>query len=267
MKVLRRKSGRLLYWGLGVVLSVGMFAVQFKLLAIGYFSLVLLVGIFAELEELGLSLNVSSFFTLVINSLIWAGVCAAWISTIGSKWSSIVLTQLETFLKPLETYNPGLQLNYFDLLLQMPSVLLMTWMAALYLAILLESRMLRAEQPGLELPMRGQLKEFRVPDAAVWMFILALLGKFGGFSNQAVEAFSANCLNVCFMLFFFQGIAVISRSFEKIRMGLLWQTLFMVLIVVYLFLFVSILGLMDYWFDFRARLAKGGSTGEFENEM
>lgn len=272
LKVLRRHSGRLIYWGLTVALSVALFAFGFKLLAVAYLSLVLLMGVFAELEELGLAFHVSAFFTLVINSLIWTGTFLFWMSVTGPKWSTTVLTAVENMLKPLETYNPGLQVKYYDLMLQLPSVILMMWMAALYLAILLESRFVRLDSEKTvtveSLPMRDQLKEFRVPDACVWIFILALLGKFGGFSNQAVEAISANALNVSFTLFFFQGIAVIGRTFEKLRVGLIWQTLFMVLIVVYLFLFVSVLGLMDYWFDFRARFAKGANKNEeFEREI
>ncbi len=263
LKILRGKSGRLIYWGLTTVLCSLLFALQFKMLALAYLSLVLLVGIFAELEELNLNFNVSSFFTLVINGLIWSGVFAAWISITGPKWSTQLLTAVEEMLKPLEVYNPGLQIKYYDLMLQLPSIILMMWAAALYLASLLESRI---NQDGAR---RDQLKEFRVHDVVVWTFIVSLLGKFGGFTNQVVEVVCANALNVCFMLFFFQGIAVVTRSFEKIRMAPVWQALFMVLIVVYLFLFVSVLGLMDYWFDFRAKLAKSG-TGpdrEFEKEV
>lgn len=267
LKVLRSKSGRLIYWGLNVGLSVGLFALEFKLLSVAFLSLVMLMGVFSELEELGLNLNVSAFFTLVINSLIWTGTFLFWMSITGPKWSATVLSGVESMLKPLEVYNPGLQVKYFDLMLQLPSVIIMMWMASIYLAILLESRLLTAQNAAEgsisannfsdSLPMREQLKEFRVPDACVWIFILALLGKFGGFSGQTVEAISANALNVCFTLFFFQGIAVVARTFEKMRLGLIWQTLFMVMIVVYLFLFVSALGLVDYWFDIRARLAKG----------
>ncbi len=279
LKVLRRNSGRLIYWGLTVALSVALFAFGFQLLAVAFLSLVLLMGVFAELEELGLAFHVSAFFTLVINSLIWTGTFLFWMSMTGPKWSTTILTAVENMLKPLETYNPGLQLKYYDLMLQLPSIILMMWMAALYLAILLESRglmrrdhsrdpLMPAGSAPESAPMRDQLKEFRVPDACVWIFILALLGKFGGFSNQAVEAVSANALNVCFTLFFFQGIAVVGRTLEKLRVGLIWQSLFMVLIVVYLFLFVSVLGLTDYWFDFRAKFAKGANKNEeFEREI
>ncbi|NJM09840.1 MAG: DUF2232 domain-containing protein [Bdellovibrionaceae bacterium] len=265
LKVLRRKSGRAVFWGLTTALSIGIYAVQFKILALAFFSLVVLMGVFSELEELGLSFNVSAFFTLVINSLIGAGAFILWMSITGPKWSAQLLAVVESVLKPLETYNPGVEVKYFDLMLQLPSVILIMWMAAIYLSILLESRVVKEESVSSKNPtMRQQLMEFRVPDACVWIFILALLGKFGGLGGQTVEALSANALNVCFLLFFFQGIAVVGRSFEKLRMGMLWQTLFMVLIVVYLFLFVSVLGLADYWFDFRSKLSK--RSEEFERE-
>lgn len=263
LRLLRRKAGRGIYWGLTAAISVGLYVAQFKGLSIAYFSLVLLMGVFDELEELGLSFNLSAFFTLVINSLVGTGAFLFWISMVGTKWSQIVLNLIEEVLKPIENYNPGLQIKYFDLMLQLPSVVLILWMAAIYLAVLLESRLLKENGKFFSVE---QLKGFRVPDVVVWAFIAALLGKFGGFAPSTVEAISANALNMSFMLFFFQGIAVVTRSFEKLRMNLIWQTLFTVLIVVYLFLFVSVLGLMDHWFDFRSRLSKR-TEEEFEREI
>ena len=257
LKILYRTGGRWVFWGVSLALTGALFALQFKLLGLAFFSLVALVGVFSELEEMGLGLNISAFFTLVINALIAAGTFVFWIWMTGPKWSQNLLSMVETTLKPLELYNPGVQLKYYDLMLQLPSVVIMAWMAALYLAIMLESR--------LTATMSDQLKDFRVPEAGVWIFILSLLGKFGGFVGPVAEATAANALNVCFMLFFFQGIAVVSRFFEKMRLGAVWQMLFTVLIVVYLFLFVSVLGLADHWIDFRSRLAKG--TEEFKREI
>ncbi len=112
--------------------------------------------------------------------------------------------------------------------------------------------------------MRQQLADLRLPDGVIWLFIGALLGAFGGFEVRGVEATSVNILNVSFVLFFFQGIAVVAKFFEKLRMGSFWQFVFMLLIVVHLFLFVSLVGLTDYWLDFRTRLNK--RTTEFNRE-
>lgn len=266
LKVLRHKLGRLGYWTLSTVISCGLLALQAQVLAVAFFSLVVLMGVFAELEEMGLSLKVSAFFTLVINALLAAGAFALWVFYTGPKWSQQVLSRIENLLQPLTELNPQLQLNYFDLMLQLPSIVIILWMGAIYTALLLEKRLLNGGAPATSAAMREQLAEFRLPDAIVWMFIVALLGAFGGIPYQWVEALSVNAVNVIVVLFFFQGIAVVARLFESLRMGLFWQFLFMVLIVVHLFLFVSLVGLMDYWLDFRNRMSKK-RTEEFNREV
>lgn len=254
LKVLRREAGRWFYWSFGSVLTGILFGAMLKPLALAFVSLVVLVGVFSELEELGLGVLISGFFTLVINALCSAGAFALWVSMTGPKWSQQIQETLESTLKPLIELNPKLQINYFDLMLQLPSVLLILWMGAIYFAVLLESRLTPVKSAGL----KGQLAGIRLPDPVIWLFIGALLGAFGGFAKAPVEAVSVNVLNVCFMLFFLQGIAVVGRFFETLRMGWFWQVVFMVLIVVHLFLFVSLLGLSDYWVDFRTRMAKRG---------
>jgi uncharacterized protein YybS (DUF2232 family) len=82
------------------------------------------------------------------------------------------------------------------------------------------------------------------------------LGAFGEFGLVGAQATSVNFLNVCLMLFFFQGLAVIYRFFAVFRVGFFWQALLMIIVVGQLFLLVSLLGLMDHWVDFRARLSK-----------
>jgi hypothetical protein len=259
LKVLRAKGGRALFWLAGTGLSCGFFAADARLMAVAFFSLVLLTGVFSEFEEMGLGFMLSGFFTLLINGLLGAGAFAFWISLTGPKWSQQILTFLETMLKPLADLNPHLQVNPYDLMLQLPSVVMLLWMGALYLAVLLENRLAGGLEPK-HAAMRAQLGEFRLPDPVVWIFIASLLGAFGGFGGHALEAVAVNIMNVCLMLFFFQGVAVVGRLFTALRMGALWQFVFMMLIVLHLFLFVSLLGLMDYWLDFRSRLSKRAET-------
>lgn len=268
LKVLRHKLGRVGYWGLCTTISVALFLIPAKPLAIAFFSLVVLMGVFSELEELHLSFTLSAAFTLLLNSLIAAGAVALWVSRIGPKWVTMVQSTMESLLEPVTKLNANLQINIPDLMWQLPSIILIMWMGAIYVAVLLEGRLSAIEMPKPEgeqpLTMRQQLAQLRMPDTVVWLFILSLLGSFGSFEVKGLQAVSANVLNVSFVLFFFQGIAVVSKFFEKLRMGAFWQFLFMVLIVVHLFLFVSLVGLADYWADFRARLDK--RTPEFNSE-
>lgn len=265
LKVVRRRLGRGGYWAFTTLISAGLFALDARMLAVAFFSLVILMGVFDEFEEMGFSFAASAFFTLLINSLVSGGAFALWMFYTGPKWSQTVLTSVQAVLKPVVDLNPRIQINYFDLMVQLPSVALIAWMGSIYVAVLLESRIAPPEA-GVTFPsMRPQLAALRLPDACVWVFIASLLGAFGNFHVPLFEALAVNALNVCVTLFFFQGIAVVAKFFESMRMNAFWQTLFMVLIVVQLFLVVSVLGLLDYWLGFRTRLAK--RSAEKENQF
>lgn len=266
LKLLRAKLGRPGYWLLGIGLSALFFAAGAKAMALAFFSLVVLMGVFSELEEVGSGFMVSGFFTLLINTLLGAGAFAMWVSVTGPGWVQQIQTFLETALKPLANLNPQVKINYFDLMLNLPSMVIILWMCAIYLAVLLEPRLNNGEPATAHsAATRAQLAEFRLPDPVIWLFIISLLGAFGGVSPKWLEAIAVNSLNVCMLLFFFQGIAVVTKFFEAMRTGWLWQVLFMILIVIHLALFVSLLGLMDYWLDFRARLTK--RTEQFNREV
>lgn len=265
LKVLRQLFGRMAYWLPMISLSVAFYFAHAKPLGIALLSLVVLIGVFSELEELHLSFSLSAFFTLLINTLIVGGAFALWVSRIGPRWSTEMQSAVNAVVQPLSAVNPNIPANYADLIIQvMPSAVLVLWISALYLAVLLEGRLLPASKSRAEsapadgghVSMRAQLSELRMHDAVVWLFIVCLLGAFGGFAKKPVEIAAVNVLNVCALLFFLQGIAVVARFFERLRMGPFWQFVFMVLIVIHLFLFVSVLGLLDHWLDFRARMNK-----------
>jgi len=265
LRVLRQRLGRTGFWALAIGISAVLFAARAPQLSVAFLSLVVLMGVFAEFEELGCGLMLSSAFTLLFNTLLAAGGLALWMYYKGPTWTQVLLDAVKKVFEPLNQLSPQIQINYFDLMLQLPSIILILWMAAIYLAVLLEDRLnvgtkgevdAEALLPLPASPMRSQLPTFRLPDACVWIFIASLLGAFGGVPWRAVEVISVNVMNITLVLFFFQGAAIVVQFFNKLRMGWFWQMLFMILIVVQLFLFVSLIGLMDFWLDFRARMAK-----------
>ena len=266
LKVLRRRLGRGNYWAMNTLISMALLAVHAKLLAIAFFSLVVLMGVFDEFEEMEFTFQVSAFFTLLINTLVAGGAFAIWRFMTGPNWSQTVMAFIESTLKPLGEMNTRLQINAFDLMVQLPSIVLIMWMVAIYLGVLLEDRLsggelvtdpASTEVVAKKIPsLRPQLATFRLPDALVWIFIASILGTFGNFSAHSLEGVAVNVMNVCVVLFFFQGIAVVTKFFKTLRLGPVWQALFMVVLVVQLFLFVSLLGLLDYWLDFRSRMTK-----------
>lgn len=278
LKVLRRQLGRSGFWFLGLTISAAFYFTPVKHLGVAFLSLVLLIGVFSELEEFGFSFMVSAFFTLLINCLLVAGAFALWVSRVGPKWPQLVTGYLESAFKPVAELNPTLTINFADLMVQLPSVIVVLWMGSIYLAVLLERRLMGSDAAIFlepveahmttgahpHVPLREQLSEIRMPDPVVWIFIASLLGAFGGLELRWLEVLSANTLNICFVLFFFQGVAVVTKFFESLKMGFFWQFVFMALIIVHLFLFVSLVGLVDYWLDLRTRMNKRPT--EFKRE-
>jgi hypothetical protein len=255
LKALRHRAGRGTFWTICGPICIALFALRWDALAIAFTTLVLLIGVFSELEEIGLGFGMSAFLAVLMNSLVGGGAFALWVSATGSKWVVQIQTWLENLVKPLSGMNPALQINATDLMPQLPSVILILWIVALYLAVLLERRL------GSPSHIQKQLSQWRLPDVVVWIMIFGLLGAFGNFENKVIHSVSINAINVCFVLFFFQGLAVVSQFFRRLKMGPFWQMLFMVVIVLHLFLFVSALGLVDYWADFRARMKNKGAPG------
>lgn len=259
LKVLRRRLGRLPYWALTLLMVAGLFAVHSKFLALSFLTLVMLMGVFEEFEDMGFSFQASTFYTVLINALLSAGGFALWVSRTGPAWKQSLSGAIEDLIKPLTSMSPNFRVDVMEIMVQLPSIVMIMWLIAIYVAVVLEARMSGGEVVPIattSVPLRTQLAAFRLPDVTIWIFILSLLGSFGNFKAPALELVAVNAMNVCMVLFFFQGIAVVGRLFAAVRMSAFWQTLFMIVIVLQLFLFVSLLGLLDYWLDFRTRLAK-----------
>ncbi len=256
---MRRELGRTGYWILGVATAGMLAAAHFYVFAALYLSLIVLMGLFGEWEELGLTFMASAFFSLVITFLITSAGVALCISRMGAQWKDMIVARMDEWIKPALSISPSVQVNTYDILLQVPSIIIVLWMAAIYLSVILERRT-PTENDG-ELSRAGtfrpELDKINLPNVIVWTFIIALLGAFGEFGLSNVQAISVNVLNICLMLFFFQGLAVVYRIFTVFRIGFFWQALLMIIIVGQLFLLVSLLGLVDHWVDFRARLSKG----------
>ena len=259
LKVLRTLLGRWGYAAFSLVLVTSFFVIPNYAMGIALLSLVTLIGIFGELEDVGFGFMASAFFTLAINALLAAGAFAFWLSTAGSNWHATLVQFVSELQKPVAEKLPNLVINPVELLAVAPSVILGLWMSSLCLAVWLERRLLH-KVPGYTPRFKpNPLRGFRLPDAVIWLFIVSVLGRFGDFGMPMLSMVSYNVMNVCLILFFFQGLAVGLKFFEMLRMPWVWQVL-MVGVLVYLSLMVSFLGLMDYWLDFRSRFAKRAPT-------
>ena len=94
-------------------------------------------------------------------------------------------------------------------------------------------------------------REWKLPEHLVWGVVVCVAGLI--LPNERVQTFALNLLLVLGTLFFFQGMAVLSHLLERWKFPSLLRVIIFILICVQVFgiFFLSILGLLDTWFDMR----------------
>lgn len=263
LRALMRISGRKVYWTFSLIATGLLIAAKAFVPALFIFTLVILIGSFSEYERSGDSLPRAAACAILTTLAGWAlGFMGLW-SIFGKQSLWIIKTRItQTIDKTVAAYfqiYQGAELTAADvksaLFTQTPSILLMSLMAALFLAVLFEKRVVGLFQAKIKAPTY-RLVFFKVHDVVIWAFIFSLLGSFTVYDNELLKAVSINTLYVCLMLLFFQGLAVTAHFFQVTRLGTPWRIFWYLLLIVYLTLSLSILGLMDYWLNFRLRVSR-----------
>ena len=131
------------------------------------------------------------------------------------------------------------------------SFLLVTWSNLLMARPILKSR-------GLFIPEFGALKLWKAPDTLIWVLIgcggLLMLP----LPSSALKIVGLNGLLVLLMVYFFQGIAIVSFFFEKKQFPRLLRVFFYTLIAIQQIVLLVVIGLgvFDMWINFRKTKSK-----------
>jgi hypothetical protein len=156
----------------------------------------------------------------------------------------------------------GVKVDADFLLSQMPSMIGVLIISSLAFAIVLDRRV--ALMAGLRYErIASGLRplEFRIPDGFVFVAMFSFLLSFLKLGTPMVSTISMNIFNVMVGAYFFQGLAVLETAFLVFRAGFFVRAMIYVFVVGQLFFLLSIVGLVDYWVDFRQRLRGMSKSG------
>jgi uncharacterized protein YybS (DUF2232 family) len=136
-----------------------------------------------------------------------------------------------------------------SMMIVMPGMFMISFMTTLWLNILIIRKLLKLK--GITIKSIEHLNLYKAPDMLVWVFIgcaMALMIPF-----DPVKIFGINCLIVLMLVYFFQGIAVVSFFFQQKNtpMALKGFCYFLIAVQVYVLILVIGLGFFDNWIDFR----------------
>lgn len=239
--------------------SLGLFSFGSVPLASCFSFLALLVFFFNEFEDRGSSTGLAVFWSVAVSAGLGLSALKFKATSAGLSIQEWLKPQAEAFMNQLKTMNPKLELDFAALYQQAPSGVLIFLGVSLALAIVFENRM----RQMLKLPLNIRLNkflQFRVPDATVWLMLFALLAAFLRVDNEALKVAGGNLLNVLLFVYFVQGMAIVTQFFISHRVAPMWRSILYFLIVLQFFVFVSGLGFMDYWVDFRKKILDNEET-------
>lgn len=259
MRVARMTFGRSLYWFGHVAVGLGLCAVGLAPFGVSFLVLTVLTGAYAELEGHSQAVFVRGLLAVMVTVGLTAVGTAVWVYSAKIDLGAMLNAQITQVSAQMAKINPSIVISSEALVQQMPSGVLVLLMAALAVGLIGEGRMyhwFNLQPLGRRGRETSDLQAFRVPDAFVWLAILAILGVFLQHGKPWLEALSLNLLNVVIVLYFFQGLAIVAKFFAIFKVGVFWRGFWYLMIMIQLFLLVSLLGFADFWLDFRDRMVK-----------
>lgn len=257
LRVLRRSYGPMAFWLLGLVVTVSSWFLSAQPLAIFIGSVWMTLGVYMELEERGVGWWVSGLLS------VFAGACMSSAGFYGALQVSGINTYAEVqklaeeLSQKVTEVNPQVKLDPTILVQQVPSALVIVLILALGLGLIFERRVFSwLNLPREKIASQLKLLEYRVPDYVIWVAMIAFLLTMVSFGGKAIAILAVNIVNVAIVLYFFQGLAVLEVFLNSIRAGVFVRVLAYIIMIGQMLLVLSVIGMIDYWVDFRRRIRK-----------
>ncbi|MDT8318286.1 MAG: DUF2232 domain-containing protein [bacterium] len=120
-------------------------------------------------------------------------------------------------------------------------------MFTLWLNVVGLSRLARSS--GLVPPFGGSLSKWKAPEHLVWGAVAGGVALLSG--HELAGRLGINLLLILFVIYFFQGMAIISYMLKKREVSVFLKGAAYILAVWYFSIIIALVGLFDLWVDFR----------------
>lgn len=263
LRVLRKTYGPSAFWILGIVVTGAAWLLNAQPLALFLGSVWMTLGAYMEMEQRGLGWWISGLLSVFVGSVAAGlGILGAFKRN-GINTYAEVQGLVEKFAQKVQEMNPAVKMDPGVLMQQVPSAVVIILVLALGLGLIFERRVFSwLNLPREKIASQLKLLEYRLPDYFIWVAMTAFLLTMVSFGGKAIAILAVNILNVAIVLYFFQGLAVLEVLLNSMRAGLFIRVLTYIILVGQLLPILAVVGLVDYWLDFRARLRKMKAPSE-----
>lgn len=276
LRVLRNQYGAKLFWSTGLIFALLLGMVP-GLVPMAYLfgSTWLVVGLYSELEERGWANFWSALSVVILGTVIVVLGPILWAKSLGVDLSAVLSESIDQLLAKIQGANTatseqglvsGMKVDANLVISQVPSVMFILHLTSLAFALMFDRKTatlfgIRFERIASQI----RLLEFRVPDFFIWIMMFSFLLTFMKVGNEAVTMVAMNLFNSFVGIYFFQGLAVLEVLLLILRAGTFTRIIVYFVIVGQLFFLLSIVGVVDFWADFRKRFRKKGIKENNQN--
>lgn len=257
LKLVQEKLSPVIFWSVSLVISVAFFISKVPLLGISFLSLTVLLGAYDFFRKKSWSLEAASLTTLTLTSLLSVGFYEYYKSAQDSEWYEQVKSIIRNILGQSQNMKgQDLEALLSEVLIQIPSAIMIALSMSLLMSLVFYLNVKKSE-PAKFFVLKSFLKNFTLPSFFIWLFMAALLGSFIEEVYQWhvwIKPVSLNALNVIVFLYFFQGLAILFSFYDAFQIGPFGRVIWTVIFVLQLFLVLSLIGVSDFWLNYRMRM-------------
>jgi hypothetical protein len=256
MRTLRRVYGRTPFWISFLSMSAAFFVAQMPVQGAFLLLLTLLIGVYAEVEAHGEGVFVSGLAAVLTSLGLTAVGATLWLMHTGSTLMAEMKVYVGQMATEAAAMNPDVKIDPDTLVRTMPSAIVITLIVAMGIALIWDrviASLFRLPNPSAQ--VAESFRAFRAPDIFVWITTASIFAAYYKHGNVLAETIGLNVFYTMVALFFFQGVAVIGQGFRTFKVGPIWQTLWVVMMIIQ-FYAVAFLGFADFWIDFRSRFQR-----------
>jgi len=253
-------KGRI-FWLIGTVLVASLFAIGTQNYLVSETAVYvgatwMTLGAYSELEKRGINWKVSGLFSLVIGLLF---ALAGYFLVMKNQSSEDVLQRIvEPLRKATTEMYPNFDMTHLKFENFILGMLGGFLASAILVSIIFEPKIARLFNIKRERFVTGlRWLEFRLPDAVIWTVLISVFVLVQNWVDlEQLRILAINLLLVFMAPLFFQGVAVVEFLLRISRSGPIMRSITYMIMILQLMPFVVLLGLVDYWADFRRLLRK-----------
>ncbi len=244
------------FWCVGVLLVATLFVFNLSIASIYVGAVWMTLGFYSELEKRGLSWKKTGLLALL------AGLLFAVISVVAITKGSVMESELvKNFMLPLQEamkqVMPAEEFLKFDITQYLLGIFTAILASAIALGFIFESKIfslfnLRREK------ISSSMKwiEFRVPDLFIWFALFGFFFSLVDLKVPHLKVVATNFSIFSIVVFFFQGISIVEFMTRIYRTGFFTKIALYMLLLGWLGPAISVVGLLDYWVNFRKMVRK-----------